>query len=160
MRAVLILHTPIAKVTWHPSIDELLMIRCEGDENRGLVNLWDPSCDVPKIVDFSASIPGGKVLGKTVVRWLNLESPQPVLFFSDSQDCMLASLSETADGDLPWDESEPKEYDIYGQREESPLNLVPATKTQRLDITSIDDMMDNSFSGCSDEMDDTFQFRK
>jgi hypothetical protein len=162
LRAVLILHSPIAKATWHPSIDELLMIRCEGDENRGLVHIWEPSWETPKVLDFNTQIPGGKVLGKTVVRWLNIDYPHPVLFFSDSQDCMLASLSRPEDGDLPWDVSQP-EYDIYDQREESPLNLVPSNRIQQHKRSSIDEMTDNSFtsmSGGSEEMEDTFQFRK
>jgi hypothetical protein len=162
LRTVLILHAPIAKATWHPSIDEHLMIRCEGDENRSLVHLWDPSWDAPKVLDFNAHIPSGKVLGKTIVRWLNIDHPHPVIFFSDSQDYMLASIAGPED-DLPWEESEPREYDIYGQREESPLNLVSATKDRGCDRSSIDDFMNDSYTGMSagsDEMEDTFQFRK
>jgi hypothetical protein len=162
LRAVLILHSPIAKAVWHPTIDELLMIRCEGDENRGLVHLWDPSWESPKILDFNNQIPGGKVLGKTIVRWLDIDNQHPVLFFSDSQDCLLASLSGPEDGNLPWDEIKP-EYDIYGQREESPLNLVPASKNEEHKRSDDDEILDKSFasmSGGSDEMEDTFQFRK
>jgi hypothetical protein len=162
LRAVLILHAPIAKATWHPSINELLMVRCEGEENRALVHLWDPSWNSPKIVDFNTQIPGGKVLGKTIVRWLNDDSPFPVLFFSDTQDYMFASLSEVEDGDLPWEDSEAGDYGSHGRRDESPLNLVPAKEKRkhRTDSTdeSIDDVM--AMSGGSDELEDTFQFRK
>jgi len=97
LRAVMIFHAPIAKATWHPTIDEVLLIRCEGDESRGLVHLWDPSWDRPKIIDFASRLPGGKIIGgkiigKTVGRWLNTETTTPMVFFSDSQDCILASV--------------------------------------------------------------------
>lgn len=141
------------------------MIRCEGDEARGLVHLWDPSWESPKIIDFAKQIPGGKLLGKTIVRWLNVESDHPAIFFSDSQDCLLAALSEEQDGDVPWQNAEVRSFDIYGQREESPLNLVPANEKHTHGKVSIADLMENDdgmmgMSGESDEVDDTFQFRK
>ncbi|KUJ13075.1 uncharacterized protein LY89DRAFT_737971 [Mollisia scopiformis] len=162
LRSVIILHAPIAKATWHPTIDELLMIRCEGD--RGLVHLWDPSWESPKVIDFAKQIPGGKLLGKTAVRWLN--ASQPAIFFSDSQDCILASLSED-ESEVPWRDAEVRGFDIYGQREESPLQLVPADEKGGKGKVSIADLIDEEseeggmmMSGGSDEVDDTFQFRK
>jgi len=162
LRAVLILHAPVAKATWHPSINELLMVRCEGEENRAVVHLWDPSWNSPKIVDFNTQIPGGKVLGKTIVRWLNVDSLFPVLFFSDTHDYMFASLSGVEDGELPWEDSEVGDYDSHEQRDESPLNLVPAKEKRKNGTVSTDDSMDDvmSMSGGSDELEDTFQFRK
>lgn len=112
----MIFHSSIAKATWHPTIDELLLVRCEGDESRGLVHLWDPSWESPKIVDFASQLPGVKIIGKTVGRWLNVESAVPSLFFSDSQDCLLASVSSAGDSSpLPWQDAEAKAFDIYGK---------------------------------------------
>lgn len=159
---MLIMHAPIAKATWHPSVDELLMIRCEGEDSRGLVHIWEPTWDEPKIIDFAGQLPGGKVLGKTICRWLNADSASPAIFFSDSQDCILASIPESDDAVVPWQEAEARSFDIYGQREESPLNLVPAEeKRGRVTISDLieDDGM-TGMSGESDEVDDTFQFRK
>ena len=141
------------------------MIRCEGDEARGLVHLWDPSWESPKIIDFAKQIPGGKILGKTTVRWLNVDSSHPAIFFSDSQDCILASLSEESDGDVPWQDAELRSFDIYGQREESPLNLVPANEKHTNGKISIADLIEDDdgmmgMSGGSDEVEDTFHFRK
>ncbi|KAF8852339.1 hypothetical protein BDZ45DRAFT_600095 [Acephala macrosclerotiorum] len=165
LRAVIILHAPIAKVSWHPAMDGLLMIRSEGDESRGLVHLWDQSWESPKIIDFAKQIPGGKLLGKTIIRWLNVDSAQPAIFFSDSQDCILASLSDEQDGNVPWQDAETLSFDIYGQREESPLNLVPANEKHANGKVSIADLIEDDdgmmgMSGGSDEVDDTFQFRK
>ncbi|KAF4624422.1 hypothetical protein G7Y89_g13749 [Cudoniella acicularis] len=164
LRAVMILHAPIAKITWHPTIDELLMIRCENEESRGLIHIWEPSWERPEIMDFGEQIPGGKVLGKTITRWLVSDSASPTMLFSDSQDCLLASISEPEDGDLPWQDSEVRGVDIYGQREESPLNLVPANEKRHRAKASLDSLiMDETFtrmSSGSDEMEDTFHFRK
>jgi hypothetical protein len=164
LRAVMILHAPIARVTWHSTIDELLMIRCEGEETRGLVHLWDPSWEKPKVVDFMTQIPGGKVLGKTIMRWLNVESEHPAMLFSDTQDCILASVSETDDGDVPWQDAGIRGFDIYGQREESPLDLVPADEKRQRGKVTVESLMEEEgitrMSGGSDEVEDTFRFRK
>jgi hypothetical protein len=164
LRAVMIFHAPIAKATWHPTIDELLLIRCEGEESRGLVHIWDPSWDSPKIIDFASQIPGGKVIGKTVGRWLNALSSAPAIFFSDTQDCILASVSGPDDSPaLPWQDAETRGFDIYGQQEESPLNLVAADEKKPYmkvsDVLMEEDGM-TRMSGGSEEVDDTFRFRK
>lgn len=158
--SVMIFHSPIAKMTWHPRIDELLMIRCE--ESRGIVHLWDASWETPQIISFGEQLPGGKVIGKTIARWLNSDSASPALLFSDSQDCMLASLSGPEDGDLPWHDSELKGVDIYGQPEESSL-LATTTEKKNGKVTIEALMEEDSFTRMSDgseEVDDTFHFRK
>jgi hypothetical protein len=166
LRTLLILHAPIAKATWHPTINELLMIRCEGDESRGLAHLWEPSWQAPKIVSFASQIPGGKILGRTIARWLNIDSQYPAIFFSDSQDCLLASLSEqNAEGEVPWMDAVIKEFDIYGNQEESPLNLVPAdekVRFRRMTVDAVDEGITGitGMSGGSEDVDDTFRFKK
>jgi WD40 repeat protein len=159
LRAVLILHAPIARVAWHPSINEILLIRCEGEDSKGLVHLWEPSWETPKILDFGTQLPEGKILGKAVARWLNVNSATPCVFFSDTQDCILASLAESDEDDVPWQESTARGVDIYGQREESPLDLVPANET-RMFSKALQEPTITAMSGFSDEVDDTFQFKK
>ncbi|CZT09810.1 related to WD-repeat protein 8 [Rhynchosporium agropyri] len=169
LRAVMIMHAPIAKATWHPTLNEVLMIRCEGEESKGLVYLWEPSWDRPRILDFRAEIPGGKLLGKTVCRWLTTESNNPAVFFSDSQDCILASIPCSDDEDVPWQEAEfQTSQQAYNRREESPLDLMPAAVEGKKGRVSVEDLMDDEeegitgMSGESDdpEMEDTFHFRK
>jgi hypothetical protein len=161
LRSVMIFHAPVAKITWHPKIDELLMVRCE--ESRGIVHLWDPSWETPQIINFGEQMPGAKVIGKTVARWLNSESASPTLLFSDTQDCVLASISGPEDGDLPWQDAESTRLDIYGQPEESPLNFATTNEKKFGKVTIEALMEDDSFTRLSDgseEVDDTFQFRK
>lgn len=166
LRTLLIMHAPVARVTFHPSVNELLMIRCEGEENKGRVQLWDPSWEAPKIINFATRLPEGKIIGKAIIRWLNVASAFPSIFFSDSQDCILMSLSKPEDTEMvPWHDSEAKGVDIYGQTEESPLNLVGVEKerpSRRVNADTIADN-DNSYmdlSEGSEELDDTFHFRK
>lgn len=157
----MIFHAPVAKITWHPTINELIMIRCE--ESRGIAHLWDPSWEKPQIINFAQQVPGGKVIGKTVAKWLNSESSSPALLFSDTQDCLLASLSDADDGDLPWQDSEAQGVDIYGQRTESPLDLVSTNEKKSSKVTIEALMEEDSFtrmSSGSEEVDDTFHFRK
>ena len=165
LRSVMILHSPIAKVTWHPSIDEILLIRCEGDDGRSLAHLWDSSWPGPRIIEFAKQMAGGKTIGKTVIRWLNFESPAPAVYFSDSQDCILASLPDVPDvgekdATLPWIDAVARGFDIYGQHEESPLSLVPAK--ERYGRVRMDEMDEGStrMSGGTDEVDDTFRFKR
>ncbi|RDW84717.1 hypothetical protein BP6252_02307 [Coleophoma cylindrospora] len=168
LRANLILHAPVAKMTWHPKINELLMLRCEGEETKGLTHLWDPSWESPRIIDFASQLPGGKLIGKSIASWLNVDAVYPVIFFSDSQDCLLTSISDGADDDLPWEETSAKAIDIYGDREESPLNLVEADEKRPFrrvtvnlaDAEAEDSILDMCPSEESEEFDDTFQFKK
>jgi hypothetical protein len=165
LKSVMIQHAPVAEVVWHPAINELLLIRCEGDESRGLVYFWEPSWETPKVLDFESQIPGGKIIGKSVAMWLNVESPLPAVFFSDTQDFILTSISESEDGALPWEDDIGRELDIYGGRDESPLNLVPADQKRLRRRDTIESLMKDDptmmeMSGYGDEIDDTFQFKK
>lgn len=175
LRAVLIQHSPVAKLTWHPSINELLLIRCENDDTKGVAYLWEPSYETPKIIDFSTQLPDGRVMGKAVIRWLstppsedNEEDGQtPALFFADTQDTLLASLSENEE-DVPWNEEKAKAMDIYGQAEESPLNIVdmPYHEDAGSELPSPEEAGNGTILTLGEEdmtegdMDDTFDFKK
>lgn len=175
LRAVLIQHSPVAKLTWHPSINELLLIRCENDDTKGVAYLWEPSYETPTIIDFSTQLPDGRVMGKAVVRWLRTppsedneeEGQTPALFFADTQDTLLASFSEIEE-DVPWDEAKAKAMDIYGQAEESPLNIVdmPYHEDAGSEMPSPEEAGNGTILTLGEEdmtegdMDDTFEFKK
>ncbi|RKF75373.1 putative WD repeat-containing protein C32H8.09 [Golovinomyces cichoracearum] len=89
LRDVFVLQATVAKILWHPTIDRQLMVLCEGEEARRFVYFWHPSWSVPHIFDFAAHLSEGRVLGRTVTRWIQTESLNPTLFFSDSQECVL-----------------------------------------------------------------------
>jgi len=161
LKSVLIQHSPVARITWHPSINELLMIRCEGDDSKGIVHVWQATWEAPKIVDFGTQVPEGKIFGKSVARWLNHDSQSPAIFFSDSQDCIIVSISDDEEN-LPWQDAVVRAADIYGEREESPLNLVPAKEKRSYSLKALinDEPTMTGMTGDSDEVDDTFHFKK
>lgn len=163
LKTVLIQHATIARVSWHPHINELLLIRCEGDDSRGLAYLWEPSWEAPKMVDFASRVPEGKLMGRTIVRWLPCASSVPAIFFSDVQDFMLAAVSDDDEAEVPWQNEAPQAVDNHGEREESPLDLVQADEKRpgdhMMDSFTEEEMaewVDNDMT----EIDDTFSFRK
>lgn len=103
-------------------------------------------------------------MGKSVARWLVFNATTPAVFFSDTQDCILAVLGDGGEEDLPWQDAVARGVDIYGEQEESPLNLVAADEKQQWRRGTMDALMNEPtmtrMSGDSDEVDDTFRFRK
>ncbi len=100
------------------------------------------------------------MIGKTIGRWLNAESGSPAIFFSDSQDYILASGTDDA-GALPWQDTEGRESNVHGQPEESPLSLVAVD--EKRPFGRIHELTDDEMTRMSDgssEVDDTFRFRK
>lgn len=95
LKTVLIQHAPVTQMSWHPQMDGLLMIRCDGEANKGLVHVWSSKVQAPYIIDFAAQLPEGKLLGKVVARWLSRRATPPRVLFSDSQDFLIATLASS-----------------------------------------------------------------
>ena len=173
LRAVMIQQSSVVKLTWHPAVNELLLIMCESDETKGVAYLWEPSFESPKIVDFSSQLPEGRVFGKAVVRWLDnnvdedndAQSQMPALFFADTQDTILASLSDSAEN-VPWNEAKAKAVGICKQTEESPLNIVDMLYHESLREEYVSPEGNGTILTLGEEdvtdgdMDDTFHFKK
>ncbi|KAL3418030.1 WD40 domain-containing protein [Phlyctema vagabunda] len=169
LRSLVIFHAPIARLYWHPSIPELLMVRCEGEENKAVAHLWKASWGTPKIINFKNHLPGGKIIGKSIIRWLNVEAKSPVLFFSDSQDFLLASISEPGDQEkLPWESPSTRDVSMSSKPDESSFNFTGMDENMSVQQGNIDVSMgdEDTMMGISDGSegsegaDDTFQFRK
>jgi hypothetical protein len=122
------------------------MVRCDGELYSGIVFVWDPLSEGPRTVDFTSHLPDPKVIGRSQTAWLHLdESETPTLFFSDGQNYVLASLADS-DQDLPcWQDRS----GVDTQRDESPLELVPAAG---VDDPYLDGLDDEDAS----ELEDTF----
>lgn len=138
------------------------MIRCEGDEGRSLAYLWEPSLETPRILDFSSRLPDGKIIGRSIIRWLatDQETQSPAIFFSDSQDYILASLSNLENGeDVPWHDIEVQGADMYGHLEESPLDLSGGNEKVGSGKAIIKSLLGEEMNFDVDDMDDTFDFR-
>ncbi|KAK3333181.1 WD40-repeat-containing domain protein [Cercophora scortea] len=154
LRAVLLFHGNISNLSWHPSIQETLLIRCEGDQYSGLVFVWDPLSEGPQLVDFTQRLPDKRVAGKWRASWIGVDSSSPPsLFFSDAQSYVLASLSDPNPDSLPWGDREIIEQGDPMIREESPLELVPAPEA---DLGGLDGEEGDDGS----ELEDTFLYKQ
>ncbi|KAI0408714.1 hypothetical protein F4802DRAFT_362453 [Xylaria palmicola] len=103
LRAVLMFHTNVTKVEWHPSQPELLLMRCEGEGYSSLVFVWDPLSNGPRPIDFSRHLPSAKVTGRADATWLKTINESAALFFTDHAKYILLSLADAdTDAALPW----------------------------------------------------------
>ncbi|KAL7626995.1 hypothetical protein AAE478_003771 [Parahypoxylon ruwenzoriense] len=155
LRAVLMYHTNVTKLEWHPVQPELLLIRCEGVNYGNLVFVWDPLSHGPRSIDISPQLPG-TVSGKTYSTWLKTTTESAAIFFTDNATCIAISLAD--DGEtLPWrDESVP--INSTGHNNNVDVQLSPGHSSPPVNAEdSIDFDMDDDITG---ELDDTFEFRK
>lgn len=140
LRAVLLFHGNISKISWHPTIRETLLIVCEGDSNNSLAFVWDPLSGGPKPLDFSGRLSNVKLQ----VHWLNLNGLEPgALFASDGRQYLLASLAVTEDETVPW---------LCDSESSTLLN----DNSPRIMPAHTDDEYEEGAS----ELDDTFCFKK
>jgi hypothetical protein len=145
-------HANITKVEWHPSVPELLLVRCEGEAYSSIVFVWDPLSDGPRPIQFSPHLSNTKLTGRTNISWLRTIEEPAVLFFTDHQEGILASLTDAdAEEKLPpWAKQTTSNPCVINK-------LTPGlstTKNEPDDDNSTD--MDEGIS----ELDDTFHFKK
>ncbi|KZF24017.1 WD40 repeat-like protein [Xylona heveae TC161] len=89
---VLVHHSPIKSLSWHPTLPGLLMIRCAHDD--GVVYLWEKNEGRPQIF----SLPLEKLTGKYGAQWVNAVSPkEPVVMLNDAQSYVIGYLGEAAE---------------------------------------------------------------
>jgi hypothetical protein len=151
LRAVLVCHSQVTSVSWHPCIREVLFVQCRGDQRGQIACVWDP-LQGPQVIDIVAA-EGPKPNGPFRIHWLALEGNQdPVLFAANDLEFLFISLQNATDaGPAPWQQADADEFD-------SLLGLDP-TAESRVSQTDIpidipDDEEDFS------EVDDTFHYRK
>ncbi len=151
LRAVLMFHGEVAVISWHPSLRESLLVRCEGGSYHGMVFFWDPLSEGPKPVEFCHHAPGAEAAAcRPQYMWLGGGASQwPTVFCSDGNECSLATLCESDQDAPPWTEASNGE----GGRQESPLELVPAPQGLGGPGTETGD--DDSECG----LEDTFHFK-
>ncbi|KAK8140532.1 hypothetical protein PG984_000598 [Apiospora sp. TS-2023a] len=140
LRAVLIFHSNVSKVEWHPAQPELLFVKCEGDRSSGLVFAWDPLSDGPRTLDFQSHFAGGITNGGVSSFWVKSDSEAPTILLTDSNSCMLGSIADN-DQDVPW-----KEHPAEGPRDDAS------------DSTTESDSQDSDMD--PGDLDDTFHFKR
>lgn len=156
--AVLIHHSPVDKVEWHPLIADLLLIHCNVD--KPVIHLWRDSWDCPKIFNLNFD----RKSRKTEASWLS-ESDDLLSF-------MLTNLHNYATGQITNNGELISVAGIAGAGlapeemfdEGNSLDLSPLKSFQ--DETT-NELRDNSPGNgrldqraVSDEADDTFEYRR
>lgn len=153
LRAVLVFHSNVCYAGWHPTSRETLLVRCDGDLYNGIVFVWDPLSEGPRTIDFSEHLPESKVRGRSLATWLGCDaSKSPSVFFSDGLNYMFASLAESDQESPPWQDRTGVEWNSEARREESPLELVPATEMKSQYGEEEDDD--------ASELEDTFYYKQ
>lgn len=149
LRAVLMFHAEIARVEWHPTQSELLLIKCEGQDHDGVIFVWDPLSDGPRAVDFRSHLPAGRTSGRASAYWLKSAKGPPSIFFADSKSYLLGSVTDAEEDAPPWRSNRP----------------TPAAHSRTLAAPSSDpveesDADSSDMDGEASQLDDTFQFKK
>jgi hypothetical protein len=150
--SVLIQHSPIKKLSWHPTLPYILLIQCSHEEPT--IYLYDTVSTVPHPI----VIPIKKSAGKYEAKWLHTATNhKPGLAFGDAQNFLLA----WPEGRDPMLEDERNEDDMMNHTEDSLFDILSGTKLTA--YTSVDtteallfDVMDET----TEVMDDTFIGRK
>ena len=69
---VLVHHSAINKVLWHPTISDLLLISCaEADDT---MYLWKSTWEKPRVVSMPSHVKGGRI----ETRWIRTEPPKSI----------------------------------------------------------------------------------
>ncbi|KAI1102634.1 hypothetical protein F4804DRAFT_260517 [Jackrogersella minutella] len=157
LRAVLMYHTNVTKLEWHPTYPELLLMRCEGDSYSNLAFAWDPLSHGPRSIDMAHQFLETSS-GKTYATWLRTTTESAAIFFTDNATCMLVSLADSDGETLPWRENSapvsPVSHESDRDMQSSPRLASPLEYAE--DSINID-VDDDDYAS---ELDDTFHFRK
>jgi hypothetical protein len=145
--AVLIQHSSIKQLSWHPTLTSLLLIQCSHEEPT--LYFYDAKNSTP----YTVNIPFQKDSGKLDTRWLStVTDKKPALLVSDLHSFLLA-WPEGKDQILRFEQSE------HGQVEEDEEDslfdiLTGKTPLEPLDNTEmlVSDVLDETTV-----MDDTFR---
>ncbi|KAL0930839.1 WD40 domain-containing protein [Colletotrichum truncatum] len=149
LRAVLVFHSNISALSWHPTQRELLKITCEGDSYMGLVFVWDPLSHGPKTINFAEHLPDTRVFGKPQVSWVDWTGDSAVLLVGDTKHHLMVSLTENDDSGAPWQDAQRNDLTMTTGKDET-----------QLDPAALDEF-DEDISGLDmSEVDDTFSFKK
>jgi hypothetical protein len=151
LRGVLVFHGHVSNLSWHPALGETLLIRCDDEQYRGTVFVWDPLSEGPRSISLPKKPSGGKVVGKTRASWFAIDIPgSPFIFLADAHHFLVASLAESITESPSWLDAPPSRWDSAAKPEESPLQLMPTNQSDGLSIDK--DMDDEDVS----ELEDTF----
>ncbi len=158
--AVIINHSPVKKIQWHPTIADLLLMHCT--INEPAVHLWRATWELPQVVDLHLDISGGKL----EACWLHSEVEDvPRLMLGSTQNYTTAQTMSNGQGIL-----QPLRAKSFGAGPEdmfdegnsfdlSPVKIPPEGESAEI----LEETLGHGQSGqwdFSDDVDDTFHYRR
>ncbi|KAH7037671.1 WD40 domain-containing protein [Microdochium trichocladiopsis] len=146
LRAVLVYHSDVVQVQWHPTQAELLLIRCEAAA-LGTIFVWDPLSQGPRTLGIESRLKLRKITGKLQVRWLDRADELASVFYADDSSFGLCLLADN-DSDLA-------EWFPQGQEDQDSF-LSLAGSDRRNGTASLLEDFDDDHS----DMEDTFHFKR
>ncbi|KFA47018.1 hypothetical protein S40293_09712 [Stachybotrys chartarum IBT 40293] len=101
LRAVLLFHSNV-NFQWHPSIRELLLIRCLNESHHGVSFVWDPLMNGPTSIFLKEYLPDAKLDGKAQVAWVEGQVESPALLLSNTSHYVLLLVAENDHVPVGW----------------------------------------------------------
>ena len=159
--AILIHHSPVKHVAWHPTEPDLLLVHCAIPQPY--VHLWKSSWDVPRVISGSLSTTGGKLEANWV---LNPEGSDFNLLLSSAHqytNILLSGSGEVIPQTAHIDKTFAESTDIGAEAmfdEGNSFDLSPI-KITRDETVDFEDENETSGFGMDNELvDDTFHYRR
>ena len=153
-RAVLIQHSPVRSIAWHPTNPALLLIQCTHEESTVYIYDATPSTNLP----YAIRLPLLKASGNFMARWIYTDADKkPVLKFGDSGNSLVAwpegkDVIVRFEGEDDGEESEDSLFEVLtGRKSPAKRSAMMVDSTEVL----FSDLGDES----TVEVDDTFMGR-
>ena len=159
--AILIHHSSVKNLQWHPIEADLLMIHCT--TNDSAVHFWKLAWDIPRVIKCHLEKSGGR----TEVHWVYSKRGESRRFmYANAQNYVLRHTDgeDEAQSDIP--SLGPPTASINGGPEDmfdegNSMDLSPIKINQHFYATNLqDDFTEGGTEGVSEIVDDTFDYRK
>ena len=160
--AVLIHHSPVKHIAWHPTESDLLLVQCAISEPW--LHLWKSSWEAPRIIN----LPLIRTAGKLKAGWLlSPETSHFNLLLSSAHQYTTTLLSSTGEvipqnrsieeGDVKFNEHSAE--DLFDEGHSLDLSPIKLAHDETIDVDEND--TSGSVFGMENEMvDDTFHYRR
>ncbi|KKA31048.1 hypothetical protein TD95_002973 [Thielaviopsis punctulata] len=97
LRAVVLFHGSISRISWHPQTPELLLITTAAAEGgpSNAAYVWDPLSEGPRAMPFPAQpVKPGKAVPRLRAHWVAHMTEPPVVLLNDGSNGTMVALSE------------------------------------------------------------------
>jgi WD40 repeat protein len=142
--AVLIQHSPVKHMSWHPTVSSLLLIQCSHDES--IVYIYDTSKSAP----YAIQLPLERSSGRLEAKWVHTSADKrPALTFGDCGNFLVV-----------WPDGKDVivrfEDDSHDESEDSLFEILTGRSPTKSKIDSTEVLVSDVLDETTEVMDDTF----